>query len=50
MVFLLNQCHGKVQKSGEQAMEQNKEKSYFFGMIFTILTETGGNGVDCFIL
>ena len=29
MIFLLNQCHNKVEKSGGQTMGKNSEKSDF---------------------
>ena len=52
MIFFLNQCHGKVEKSGGQIIEQNTGKSEFFCMISTstTLTKTGGGEAGCFIL
>ena len=44
MIFLLNQCHSKVEKSGGQIMAQKTGKSDFFCIISTALTETGGGG------
>ena len=50
MIFLLDQCHSKVEKSGGKTMEQNTRKSDFFCMISTTLTKTRDAGAGCFIL
>ena len=50
MIFLLNQCHSKVKKSGGQIIGQNNGKSDLFCMISTTLTKAGDGGAGCFIL
>ena len=50
MLFLLNQCHNKVEKSVRQTMGQNNGKSDLLCMISTTLTKTRDGGAGCFIL
>ena len=42
IIFDLNQCHSKVEKSGGQTIGENNRKSDFFCMISTTLTKAVG--------
>ena len=46
MIFLLNQCHSNVEKSGGQTIGQNNRKSYVFCMISTTCDEQQNLGME----
>ena len=48
VVFLLNHCHSKVEKSGGQTMTQNTRNLFFLCINSKALN--WGGGVGCFIL
>ena len=48
MLFIINQCRSKDDKSGGQSIGQKNGKTLFFWIISTTLTKTRGGVTDCF--